>query len=237
MPKAKQSDSTALVVTHAAALTNKQQLATFQEKTAEQLGIISRTESLNVQRRVCVGIALLCIKASLKHGEWLPWFKKHAKGNSYRQAAYMMSIGQVFIDTCRVGKPDIAALPAGDFMLEAKDGPMRKLAIAAEKFAGDLTWSELLDEHGIKDKGQLGGARTAAAPRKGETPDPEQLYLAARDELAAAHQRARDLVVNENRLQHLIGHPEDLRGLEQAYRDLADCISTAVKPLLKKGGS
>jgi hypothetical protein len=112
---------------------------------------------------------------------------------------------------------------------------MRKIAQAAEKFVGDLSWIELLEQHGIREKGKLGGARTApAASAKGEAPDPEQLYLFARDEIGRVIQGAEQVLVSENPLQHLVGHPEELRGTVESLRTLADKVEAAAKPLLKK---
>lgn len=235
MPKSKDSPTSALVVVDGALITDKKQLAAFQENTAEQLQIISRTESLNVKRRLFVGLALLTIKGSLKHGEWLPWLKKNAKGASYRQCAYMMSAAQVFIEEARVARPELAALPSGNFALDVKDGASKKLVTAVDKFAGELTWGELLEQHGIRDTKKLGGARARASNgTAAAAPDAEQLYLFARDEIGAVIQQAEELFLKENRLQHLAGHPEEVRGAVESLRALADKVEKAAQPFLKK---
>jgi hypothetical protein len=87
-----------VVLSDAGAITDKSQLAKFQQTTVEQLALIATTEHGNVVRRLFVGLALHGIKASMKRGEWLPWLKKHAKGASYRQTAYMMSASLAFVE-------------------------------------------------------------------------------------------------------------------------------------------
>lgn len=232
MPKSEPTPSGALATISGALITNKQQLAAFQANTAEQLAVIGRTESLNVKRRLFVGLALLTIKASLKHGQWLPWLKQHAKGASYRQCAYMMALAQVFLEDNRGARSEVAALPASGFALEIADGAPRKLVAAAEKFTGELTWGELLDTHGLKDAPKLGGARAKAAAAAPTPPDEEQLYLFARDEIGGVLQRAEELLVKENQLQYLARQPAEVRGVVESLRALADKVEAAAKPIL-----
>lgn len=239
MPKGNHSKKTetALGLVQGAPLTDKAQLAKFQSRTAEQLALIQTTEHGNVVRRLFVGLALHSIKASMKHGEWLPWLKKNAKGNSYRQTAYMMSAALAFVEEARVAKPELLAITSGETSLDldTKNGATRKIAAAAEKFVGELTWGELLDKHGIKDAKKLGGARTPGASDKaGTVPDEEQLYLFARDEIGGVITRAEELLVKENRLQFLARNPDEVRGVVTSLRALADRVEKAAEPLLKK---
>ena len=77
------------------------------------------------------------------------------------------------------------------------------------------------------------GARDAAA-LKPASQNPEQLYLLARDEIGSVLDRAEALFIKENRLQHMAGHPEEIRGVVDGLRALADKVDAAAKPLLRK---
>lgn len=234
MGKAEETSST-LVVVNGALLTNKQRLARFQKNTAKQLALIERTETDNVKRRLFVGLALHVIKESLAHGEWLPWLKKNAaKEASLRQCHYMMAAAAVWVEQSRVARPDVAALPAGNFSLKVKDGAMRKLNQSAAAFVGELTWGELLDQHGLRDAKKLGGTRPKGGKDNADIPDEEQLYLFARDEIGGFITQGETLLLKENRLQFLAKHPEEVRGVVTSLRALADRVEQAAKPLLEK---
>jgi len=46
--------------------------------------------------------------------------------------------------------------------------------------------------------------------------------------------QAESLLLKENRLQHLSGHPEEIAGVVISLRELADKVEAAAKPFLKK---
>lgn len=234
MPKGNSSEKTktALVVLNDdGARLEKQELAKFQTHIAKQIDLIFTTERENVMRRIFVGLALWRIKASLKHGEFGPWLKKHvAAGHSHIN--HMMRAAQSFVETARLGKLEVLALSSGE-ALATKDAASKRVMAAAEKFVGDLSWCELLDKHGIKDAAKTGGARTAQKSDSA-TPNEEQLYLFARDEIGGVITQAETLLVKENRLQYLAGHPEEVRGVVESLRKLADQVEAAAKPILEK---
>jgi hypothetical protein len=233
MPKG-EKHSSALVI-NGALLTNKQRLASFQQKTAKQLALIGRAEKENVTRRVAVGVALHVIKESLPHGEWTPWTEKHVLTQvGQRQMHYIMAAGAVFIEQCAIKPPEVAALTGGKFTLAAKEGPLKKLAAAATDFVGDLTWGELLAKHEIKEGPvTLGGARAHAAA-KPKSQSAEQLYLFARDEIGSAIETVERVIVKDNLLAHLVDHPQEVAGVVESLRRVADEVEKAAKPLLKK---
>jgi hypothetical protein len=226
MPKAKPSSATFVV------LTNRSQLATLQTTAAEQLLLIDLTENENVKRRIAVGLALLCIKESLKHGEWMPWLKNNVKGARQRQCNYMLSAAKTFLAEVTIPKAKLAALATRDLALTIKGGSKGKLSRALDKFVGEQTWGELLDAHGIKETGKLGGARNVTPAAPDAPADAEQLYLCARDEIGAMIEHAETLLVKESRLAHLVGHPDEVRGVVDSLRALADKVEAAAQPLL-----
>ncbi len=236
MSKAKTpKNQSALVVLSdgGAIITDKKVLAKFQAHTASQLALIHKTESENVLRRIFVGLALWRIKASLKHGEFGPWLKKHVAAG-HNQVNLMMRAATAFIDSARLAKPEVLALTGSDHAIEptGKDAASQKIVAAAEKFVGDLTWGELLDKHSIRDAAKLGGKRTPEPEAPAEAPDEEQMYQLARDEIGGALTRAEELLVKENRLQFLAKHPEEVRGVVTSLRALADRVEAAAKPIL-----
>lgn len=233
MPKGEEQSS-ALVVADAR-LTKKNQLASFQKKTAKQVAIITRAEKDNVTRRLFVGLAFHVIKESLPFGEWMPWLEKHVlTETSLRQVHYMMAAAAVWIEKSGLNKPEVAALPGGNFSLKVKDGPAKKLCAAAVEFVGDRTWGELLADEEIKDgTPTLGGARQHGK-NKTKAPSAEQLYLFARDEIGGAIQTVERVLVKDNLLQHLADHPDEVEGVVESLRKVADEVEKAAKPLLKK---
>lgn len=239
MSKGKPSKpANAVVVLNDAALTvQKQQLVALQSSTVKTLSLIQHEEQANTLRRVLVGFALHRIKASLKHGEWMPWLKKGVKGKGYAQCNFYMRLATVAAEEMRVTRPELLALPGdqSELSLDTAEGEARRFMEKLTKFVGDKTFNELLDEHGIKETKKIGGAREKRVVEADPTDtDPEQLYLAARDEIGGALAHAESLLVTENRLQFLAGHPEEISGVVSGLRSLADKVEAAAKPLLKK---
>jgi hypothetical protein len=230
-----ETSSGAIVTISGALLTNKQQLARFQKSTAKQIGLIARDEKMTGVRRLFIGLALHIIKESLDHGEWTPWTEKHVLTvTSQRQMHYMMAAAEVWVEKSGINKPQVAALPSGKFSLKLRDGAQGKLIKAATEFIGDLTWGELLAEHEIREGAPaLGGARPHGKG-KAKKQSAEQLYLFARDEIGTAIDSLERVIVKENLLQHMVAHPEEVAGVVESLRRVADQVEEAAKPLLKK---
>ncbi len=223
-----------LALLSASAVSDKKQLAAFQSNVAAQLQLIDQTEVDNVKRRLFVGLALHCIKASLPHGAFMPWLRQHVKSAAQRNCNYMMRAALVLIAESGIAAPEIKALPGGDFSLAVKTGAGRKLVAAADKFVGEMSWGELLAEYGIKDKGKLGGSRAKGTGGDDQI-DPEELARLKRDEASDCLGRARTLFVEENIFQHL--KADEIRAAVEALEALTTDVRTAVKPLLKKASA
>lgn len=147
---------------------------------------------------------------------------------------YIMAAGQVFIEQCAIKPPDLAALTGGKFTLAVREGPMKKLSAAAAEFVGERTWGELLADYEIKDGApSLGGARPHGA-KKPVKQSAEQLYLFARDEIGGVITNVERVLVKENLLKHMVDHPEEVAGVVESLRAVADKVEAAAKPLLKK---
>lgn len=199
----------------------------------ERLRCIRHEETL---RGLMLGLMLHRIKASLPYGEFGKWQKANTSTISARWVNYLMRLALVFVEASKLTKPMLLALPGDqtELELDTLQGQQRSFVERAQKFIGALSLSELLDKHGIKETAKLGGAR--AKTGKGEKPanlDPEQLYHQSRDEIGGALDRLETLLLRENRLQHLLGHDEEIRGVVESLKSLAAKIGKAAKPLLK----
>jgi hypothetical protein len=211
-------------------------ISTLQETALAQLVLIRTMERDAALRAILVGFALHRIKAALKHGEFLPWIKKHV-AQSHKQCSFYMRLAVVFAEDARLTQPELLAVPADrtELALDTTDKVARRFLGKAMKFVGEKSLNELLNEHGIRDAGALGGARDKnARGAKSDAPDAEQLYLFARDEIGGVIQRAEEVFLKENKLQHLLQHPEEVRGVVASLRSLADKVEEAAKPLLGK---
>lgn len=210
-------------------------LADLQQCALRQMELISSLERDAALRAILVGLALHRIKAGLQHGEFLPWINANI-GKSRKQCSFYMRLALVFVNSARVSATELLELPADntDIALTASEGVARRFMEKAVKFVGDKSLNEILREHGIKDSGKLGGARTADEARDADAAsDAEQLYLFARDEIGGVITAAESLLLKENRLQHLVGHPDEIRGVVESLRSLADKVEAAAKPFLK----
>lgn len=231
--------SNALAVVNDSSLRAKDsELALLQRTAIEQHDRINRNDAENALRCLFLGCALHRIKASLKHGEFGPWITRSFSAGSRRQVNYYMKAALVFIDKAKVQKPELLALP-GDQLDLAVDGPdttARRFTEKAIKFIAGLSFGELLGKHGIKDSKKLGGAREKGEST-GEAPaailSPEQLAQLAQDEWGAAIERMDALLHRDNKLQHLLGRPDFVRGLLDWSERYTAALKKATKPILK----
>lgn len=239
---AKPSTSTATidvaVVFGESKLTATPQLTKLKAATIDLLEEVARTEKLNIERRLGVGIALRLVKASSARGEFLPWLKANVKEAGYTQCTYMMRLAEAFVEETGLGAPTLKAIAAGKVSLKLKPkGKPTVIQSAAADFIGGLTWGELLAKHEIKggtpadepdaDDGKPAKKKTTKAASA------DELYEQSRDELGGLLDRAETLFLKENRLQHLVGHPEEINGVVSGLRALADKVEEAARPLIK----
>ena len=186
-------------------------------------------------RGLLLGLTLHRIKASLPHGEFGAFIKASPTGFGDRWVNYLMRLALVFVDKSRATKPELLALPGdqAELALDGMAGAQRAFTEKAMKFVGELSLAELLDKHGIKETKKLGGTREPGDPPAPPAPlTAEQLYLQSRDEIGGALDRVESLLVKENLLQHLSGHPEEIQGVVDYLRATAAKVEAAAKPLL-----
>ena len=209
-------------------------LADLQKATLAQLKLLRSLRREEALRSLLVGAALLRIKASLDRGAWMPWVQANITDFGQRHVNYLMRLAMAFFDKSRIDKSELLALPGEqlDLAVEGKEGAQRRFMEKALKFVGELSLAELLDKHGIKEIKKLGGAREAGDRAPAAALTAEEWYLKSRDEIGGAIERAESLLVKENSLQHLAGHPEEIRGVVESLRALANKVEAAAKPLL-----
>lgn len=214
------------------------EIAQLQTVAIDQLAAIPRLQREASLRAILCGLTLHRVKATLPHGDWMPWLKQIATTGSNlpgrQQCNFYMRLAEVAVEKMKATRPELLALPGdqSELTLDTADGQTRVFIEKLTKFVGGRSLNELLDDHGIKNAKQLGGKRVAGddgAP----TPTAEDLYTQSRDEIGGMIQRAETLFFTENRLQYLAGHPEEITGVVSGLRSLADKVEAAAKTILK----
>jgi hypothetical protein len=241
MPKGKNTPAHTLVVLTESEMLPRVTLSKLKDAAVAQMAIISRSERETPIRAFLLGIMLHRIKPAMS-GEFSKWIagdlaaKTHwTPATAKKNASYYMRLAVEVIEQTNATKPELLALPENhETKLDEFDAAARKFVSRLEKFIDGRSLNELLRDLGIKDAGKIGGARELAAPAASAETDPEQLYLFARDEIGLVITQAETLLVKENRLQHLANHPEEVRGVVESLRTLADKVEAAAKPLLKQ---
>jgi hypothetical protein len=210
-------------------------LADLQNATLAQLKLLRGLRREEALRSLLVGAALLRIKASLDRGTWMPWVQTNITDFGQRYVNYLMRLALAFFEKSRIEKSELLALPGEqlDLAVEGKEGAQRRFLEKAMKFVGQLSLAELLEKYGIKETKKLGGAREPGEKTPSLPATAEQMYLQSRDEIGGAIERAENLLLKENILQHLAGHPEEIRGVVDALRSLASKVEAAAAPMLK----
>lgn len=203
MTKKSPAQTSALVILQDKSNLHGVQISKLQAIVTQQFDMVKALERDAALRAILVGLILHRIKAGLKHGEFMPWLKKNITGTGYRQCAYYMKLGSVFVEETRLTKDELLALPGDktDLAVIPADAEARRFMEKARKFVGELSLSELLDEHNLKEKKKLGGAHGQG--EGDEKIDPERLSEMKREEASECLQRAEQLFVDENIFQHL----------------------------------
>ena len=236
MPKHTKTSSALVVLSDRELSYNEEQLPKLQAAALEQIAMVGSLHREAAARAILAGLTLHRVKASLKHGGFLPWLKANVKGAGYSQCNFYMRLAGAFIEHAKVTKPDLLAMP-GDQIALALDGEgeSRNFLGKLSKFVGNNSLSSLLDKYGIKSTKALGGSRETeeSAPLPVVT-DPEVIRLQSMDEIGTSFGRVRALLIQENRLQYFVGHADQIKSIVDGFRSLADDIEKAAKPLLSK---
>jgi len=208
------------------------------EQCIHELKMISSMEGAAALRALRFGLVMHQAKALVPHGGFITWQKTTFEGKSRAQCNYYMQLALVFIASMRLNAVEVLKLPNAqlDLALADQEDTTRRVLEKAAKFIGETSLNELLIKHGIKGVGLKKALEAAKAKEEGEpaAPDAEQLYLQYRDEAGGVIQRAESLFLQEGCLAHLIGHPEELQGIANGLRSLADKVETQVKDLLSQ---
>lgn len=243
MSKSSNKPTNALTVLSSTELVAKdEQLDNLKIAATEQFNGIAKMEGKAARGGILCGLTLHRLKTSLPHGQFLPfvdqmWPKATFQNPSTirKTVSNYMRLAETFVSKAKIGKPDILALPGDPLALEIADQHQAKrLLEKLDAFAGNCSLNELLIKHGIKG---VGLKKALEAEEKKESgapaaPDAEQLYLQYRDEAGGLILRAESLFLQEGCLSHLIGHPEELKGIANGLRSLADKVEREVKDLL-----
>ena len=128
-------------------------ISTLQAVAIQQIAQIRLLERESALRAVLCGFALHRIKATLKHGQFLPWIKNDLKGAGRSQANNYMRLAAVAVEKTRATKPELLAIPGDqtELSLDTAEGYAGRMMEKLTKFVGQKSLNELLRDHGIKD--------------------------------------------------------------------------------------
>lgn len=210
-------------------------ISNLQAIATEQSKLIDRIHEEAALRCVLLGRILREIKDGLAHGQWGPWLKSDFAG-SQSKANQVMRLSVEIEAAAKLTKVEKLALPANatvDLAVQPEDAAARSAFAKMQKLVAGKSFRDLLDEYGIMEKAKLGGARTKGGDAATPPMDGEQLYLFAMDEIGGAIMQAETLLIKENRLQHLVGHPNEIRAVVESLRAMADKVEKAASKILK----
>ena len=211
---------------------------------AEDLGrraaaMLAHCDGLKKERTIkCIlaGIFLAQVRVELGHGPFGKWLEKHLchsvkNGSESTRTAYRyIALAAAFSRSSRMLLPElIGANQLSLDLANVQDEGGRTLLAKLDTFVGQRGLTELMKKHGVI---KLGGPREKGVDHKPPA-TPEQLYAQSRDEIGGGIERLELLLLRENRLQYLTGHPDEIQGVVNGLRTLADRVEAAAKPLLK----
>ncbi len=199
-------------------------------RAREQFAKLKDNDKENALRGVFLGGLFWQIKEAAGHGNFERVASAQMAEIPKRTRVELMRLWKAFTGGIKLlnGKP--IEIPDAQLALAKPEGPVIEAAL---KFVGDLSLHALMIEHGVRDTKKLGGARTKGAGGETQALDAEQLYLFARDEIGGILTAAEQLFLKDNKLLHLSGHPEEIRGVVEGFRSLADKLKKAAKDMLK----
>lgn len=244
MSKTNKPHSALTVLSSTDLVAKDEQLTQLKTSATEQFAAISKMEGKAARCGILCGLTLHRLKASLPHGQFLPFVDQMWPKATFQNPATVrksvsnyMRLAEVFVSKAKIGKPDILALPGDPLALEISDQhEAKQLLEKLDAFAGESSLNELLIKHGIKGVGLKKALEQEENDDNPPPPPPpptaEQLYFQYRDEVGLIINRAESLFVSEGALAHLVGHPEELEGVAKGLRALADKVEKQVADLL-----
>lgn len=143
------------VIAESQITTAKWQFEDLSRQIREELEFISRMESAAAVRALRFGILMHHVKAMLPHGKFMPWQVETFPGIKRSQCGYYMRLALVFIETMRLNKAEVLALPEAqlELALDKQDSSARSVLEKVSKFVGTQSLTELLIKHNIKSVG------------------------------------------------------------------------------------
>jgi len=169
----------------------------FDEKLLAEraLAMMQHIEGLKKERAVkgiLAGIYLAQIKASLGHGEFNAWCAKYL-GKSKRMGEYYMALAAKFSRSSKLLLPEVVAANQLSLDLKTKGSTGAAFMAKLDKFVGALGLTELMQKHGVIQRGgyQQRALPPAETPGAGAARSEEELLAIAE---AAAFQQCTDAV-------------------------------------------
>lgn len=215
-------------------------LTSLQQTAIAQIAAVTQMESQAALCGVLAGITLHRVKASMKHGDFRPWldnpnvnFGSHLTPSSrVKTANNLMRLASVFLESAKVTKPALLALPGDQTALDLGDAhPAKELMAKARKFVGDHSLTELLIKHEIKGVGLKTTLAAESANEDGDTPQTiEQARAHAWEESYAAVQRLRAAFTEPEQVQ-LLTDPAQIETLKREALEVSQLAEARLKAL------
>jgi signal transduction histidine kinase len=111
-------------------------------------------------RAILLGMVLHKLKATCKHGEWMPLYEQIlpavkfcSSSTSRRLVSQYMRLAGEFLGATGTATPEFLALPGGqvELSLETSDATAKRFMAKMADFVGDRSLEELLGDLGLKD--------------------------------------------------------------------------------------
>lgn len=179
--------------TAALAVTKAGEIKRLQQGAVAQLAAVCELEGKVAGYAIMAGITLMRVKASLDHGEWMPWLRQirttGANLPSIRQSDYYMALANVFLAKTKAPLPPLLAMAGDTLSLEMPGGG--DSAAFVEKltdFVGDQSLNDLLDRYKIKERQVPQGSAGAGGNLGRGSAEPQPSPV---EQLAAERTKAR----------------------------------------------
>lgn len=115
----------------------------------QMLAAIDGLQYEHATKSILLGLYLHQIKARVGHGAFGKYLKRKG-GLGARRAGYCLALSKVFAKSSKLLLPELLASDQLALTLDADSSELKTVKGKLEKFVGKLSYSELLEKHGIK---------------------------------------------------------------------------------------
>jgi hypothetical protein len=201
------------------------------ERARSQFAKIRENDKVNSLRALFLGLLFFEIKTEAGRGNFMRIADTRMPEICRSVRNDMMALAMFFIHESKVALPPRFAIPDAQTALELTgDAVTEKIVREAVKFVGSCSIHDLMVKYNIREKKPLGGARSRGADGPIDI-DPERLHAQAREEVSAAVESLRHLLLIENICVRLT--PEETRAVDASLDGMLTTWRRGLGKLLK----